>query len=93
MSGWWNHGSDVDIEKEIDAEISVDFDFDTDIDFDKDVDVDIVVESCVDIEGNLTNITFDAEAIGSDSLVEVDLAVLTVEGELSSATGSIIAAA
>jgi hypothetical protein len=36
-------------------------------------------------------VTFDAEAIGYDSVVEVDLVVLTTDS-LSSASGSIISA-
>jgi len=93
MSGWWHDGTEVEFDKELNSDIEVDIDFDTNIDLEKYVDVDIEVDSYVEIEGNLTTVTFDAEAFGYDTLVEVDIAVLTLENELSSAAGSIIAAA
>ena len=93
MSGWWHDGTEVDFDKELDSDIEVDIDFDTNIEFTKYVNVDIEVDSSVNIEGNLTSVTFDAEAFGYDTLVEVDIAVLTLENELSSAAGSIIVAA
>ena len=82
---------DVDFSKEIDIEVDVDVDLKFDIEFDKDVDVDIKVESDVDIKDNLTQVVVDAEAFGDNSLVEIDLAVLTTD-YLSHASLSVISA-
>lgn len=85
--------NDYEFDKEIDINVDVTINFDTNIDFDKTFDADIYVSSHVCIEGNLATLTLDAEAVGYDTLVEVDAAVLTVENELSSITLSVISAA
>jgi hypothetical protein len=91
VGGWGSYGGGTNVDKDLDSNISVDLDIDTDIDFDKYFDANININSDVYVNGNSTTVTFDAEAIGGDSLVEVDLAVLTTDG-LSSAAGSIISA-
>ena len=87
----WGWDPDVDVEKDIDVDIDYDLDADIDIDFDKDKDVDIDVDSDVDIDDNLTEVFVTAEAIGHDTLVEVDVFVLTTD-DLSSAEVSVISA-
>ena len=79
--------------KDIDIAVSTDIDFDTDTDFNKEFDADISVASDTDVDGNLSTLTLDAEAVGTDTLVEADASVLTVEDQLSSVTLSVISAA
>lgn len=83
--------ADVDFDKYIDVDIDVKVDLDVNIDFYKDVDVDIKVNSDVDVKGNLTNVSIEAEAYGENSLVEIDMTVLTTD-YLSSAYVSVISA-
>ncbi len=83
--------ADVDFDKYIDVDIDVKVDLDVNIDFYKDVDVDIKIESDVDVKGNLTNVSIEAEAYGENSLVEIDMTVLTTD-YLSSAYVSVISA-
>lgn len=85
--------TNVDVNKDIDIDIDADLDIDTDINLDIFTDIDVDVDSDVDVEDSLTVVTFDAEAIGDNTLVEVDVVVLTVDNELSSASGTIVAAA
>ena len=70
--------------------IVVDSDFESDISIESDVDIQI--DSDVDVDGNLSQLSLDAEAIGTDTLVEVDSSVLTVEDQLSSVTLSVVSA-
>jgi hypothetical protein len=90
VGGYGSYG-DTNVYKDLDSNISVDLNLNTDIKFNKDFNATIDIKSNVDVKGNSTTVTFDAEAIGDNSLVEVDLAVLTTDG-LSSAAGSIISA-
>lgn len=83
--------ADVDFDKYIDVDIDVKVDLDVNIDFYKNVDVDIKIESDVDVKGNLTNVSIEAEAYGENSLVEIDMTVLTTD-YLSSAYVSVISA-
>jgi hypothetical protein len=85
------YGTRTEVKKDIDLKVDFDLDIDIDIDFKKNFDANIYINSDVDVKGNSTTLTFDAEAIGYDSVVEVDLVVLTTDG-LSSASGSIISA-
>jgi hypothetical protein len=78
-------------EKEIDVDVSAEVDLKVDINFEKEKDVDIKVTSEVDIKGNLTEVFVSAEAIGPDSLVEIDAIVLTTD-TMSSAELSVISA-
>ncbi|UEM24589.1 hypothetical protein JL100_030720 (plasmid) [Skermanella mucosa] len=77
---------------ETDSDIEIDFDadinFDTEIKLDvyKDVDVDVKVET--DVEGNSAFLVADVQAIGKDTYVQVDTAVMTIEDQLSSVTVS-----
>lgn len=91
MSWWYGH-DDVDFDKDVNISVDVDYDSDVDIDFNKDVDIDIKVDVDVDIEGNYASITFDATAYGHDTLVEVDVVVLTIENQLSEVSGTIVSA-
>lgn len=84
--------ADVDFYKNIDVEIDVDVKLDVDIDFHKDVDIDVKVDSKAEVEGNIANVSVEAEAYGYDTLVEIDATVLTIEDQLSSAYVSIISA-
>jgi hypothetical protein len=84
-------GTRTEVKKDIDLNVDFDLDIDIDIDFKKNFDANIYINSDVDVKDNSTTLTFDAEAIGYDSVVEVDLVVLTTDG-LSSASGSIISA-
>ena len=85
--------SDFEIETDVETAVSNDIDFDTDISFEKDVSTNVGVFSDVEVDGNLSTLTVDAEAIGSNTLVEVDSSVLSVENELSSVSLSIVSAA
>lgn len=94
----WNHhydrnDYDYDFDKDINVDIDTNLSWNTDIDFDKDVDVDIDINAYANVVGNIAQLTLDAEAIGYDSLVEVDASVLTVEYELSSIALSVISVA
>jgi hypothetical protein len=81
----------TEVKKEIDLNVDFDLNIDTNINFSKDFSANIYINSDVDVKGNSASITFDAEAIGDNSVVEVDLVVLTTDG-LSSVSGTIIAA-
>jgi hypothetical protein len=87
----YNHDVDFEFEKEIDIEVDAEVELEWDIEFKKDVEVDIKVDSDVDIKDNLTQVNIDAEAYGDNSLVEIDMAVLTTD-YLSHASVSVIAA-
>ncbi len=90
---WWMHDDGYDFDKEVDIDVDADIDVDFDFDVTKDFDANINIDSHVNVSGNSTTIAFDAEALGSDTVVEVDVVALTIENELSSASGLIIAAA
>jgi len=79
------------VEVENSGSTDLDYTSYTNIDFYKDVDIDISVDLCVDLDGNFTQVNFSADAVGCDTLVEVDVAVFTTDHS-SSAAGSIIAA-
>ena len=84
--GWWNKGGkDVDFDKDIDIDIDLDVDIDYDIDLHKDVDIDFDLSSDLHIDGNTTSFTVEAEAVGDDTFVEVDVVALSTDG-LSSLT-------
>jgi hypothetical protein len=83
--------AEVDFDKYIDIHVDAEVDLKWDIEFYKDVDVDIKVDSDVDIKDNLTQVNIDAEAYGDNSLVEIDMAVLTTD-YLSHASVSVISA-
>lgn len=85
MSGG-HHDDGYEFEKEIDIEVEAEIDFDVDVEFDKDVDINVDVCADIDIDGNFASLVADVEAVGKDTLVEVDTAVLAVEDQLSSVT-------
>ena len=79
-----------DFNKKVESNVTNIVNFDTNIDFDKYKDVDIDVKSNLNIKGNLAELVVDAEAIGKDTLVEVESSVLAVEDKLSSVSLSAI---
>ena len=85
-------GNYFDFYKNVDSTVTNNVNFNTDIDFDKYKDVDIYVDSDVNVQGNLAELVVDAEAIGYDTLVEVESSVLAVEDKLSSVSLSAISA-
>ncbi len=85
--------TDFRFDKDLKVDVNFDIKFDTDIDLKKDVDVNVDINADADIKGNITNLTLDAEAIGSDTLVEADVGILTIENQLSSLTLVVISAA
>ena len=89
----YNDPNDFEFDKEVDIDVDVDLDFDADVDLDKDVDVDIDVKSDVDLDDNFASATFSVEAIGKNTIAEADVAVLVIEGELSSVDGVLVAGA
>jgi hypothetical protein len=100
--GWWNGGGagggggndvDFDFEKNIDIDIDLNVDLDFDIDLDKDVDIDVDIDVNPHIDGNTTSFTIEAEALGQDTFVEVDVVANSIEDELSSLTivGTVVA--
>jgi hypothetical protein len=86
---------DIDITVEKDINVDVDFtqSFNTDINYDKLVNIDVDIDVNVDIEGNFAQATWDVQAIGTDTLAEIDLVVLAVENTLSHISGSATAVA
>ena len=82
----------VDFDKDIKVDIDVDVDLDVKITFDKDVDVDIKIDADANVDGNIANVSVEAEAYGKDTLVEIDATVLTIQDQLSSVYLSIISA-
>jgi len=92
MSEHHDPGTDVNLDKDIDINVDYNFNSDTYIDFDKDVNIDVNVNSCVDVQGNFAQVTFDAEAVGENGYVQADLVVLTIDNELAMASGSITSA-
>jgi hypothetical protein len=87
-----DNNNNVDFDKDIDVDIDVDSNSDYSVDVSVDANIDICIESEVDIEGNSAVLTFDAEAVGDDTAVTVDVVVLTIEDELSSISGTISSA-
>lgn len=85
MSG--DHNNDgYEFDKEIELEVETEIDFDVEVEFDKEVDIEVDVCADIDIDGNFASLVADVEAVGTDTLVEVDTSVLAVENELSSVT-------
>jgi hypothetical protein len=79
----WNYQPDYEFDKEIDIDVDTNLDFDTEIDLKKEVDIDVNIDVKANVEGNTAILVGDVEAIGKDTYVEVNTAVLTVEDELS----------
>lgn len=78
--------NDFEFEKEldIDVDVEIDFDVDVDVDVEKDIDIDIDVKSDVDLDGNTAELTLDVQAIGDNTAVDAEVAILTVDNEMSS---------
>ena len=92
MTDRHDNNNDFDFDKDIQIDVDLEFDVDVDIEFDKDVDIYGDICWDVDVQGNTAMLTLDAEAVGKDTLVEVDAVVLTIEDELSSITLSVVSA-
>ncbi len=83
-------GHDFHFDKKVESDVTNIINFDTNIDFDKNKNVDIYVNSDLNINGNLSELVADVEAIGKDTLVEVETSVLSVDNKLSSVSLSAI---
>lgn len=81
--GHWGRSFDFDFDKAINTDIGHSLDFNTDIDLDKDVEVDVAVVADAVIEGNIAALTGSVEAVGLDTLTELDFSVITVENQYS----------
>lgn len=92
MSDWWNNDGDINVDKDIDVNIDFDLNADVNIDIDKDVNVDVKVNSDADVNGNVSQVFFDVQAHGKDTFTQADIFVITVEDQLSMATGVITSA-
>jgi len=83
MSGNNNHHSNDDFNWDLDVNydfsVEVSLDFDTNVEYSSDFDVDPSIEVCVDIDGNFAGFNIDVQAVGDDSAVEVNLAVVTTD--------------
>lgn len=90
--GYHSNDDDFNFDKDVDIKVDVEIDIEADVDVEvkKDVDIDVDIKSDIDLDGNYAEMIFDIQAIGDDTLVEFDVAVLTVDNELSSITGHII---
>lgn len=90
-----NYNNDFEYSKDLEIDVDIDLDFDVNVDVNVDIckDINIDIYSDVDLDGNTAELTLDAQAIGSDTLVEAIVTVLTVEGELSSISLNVISAA
>ena len=77
--------------KTVSSTVNNEFNFDANIDIDKTKNVDVDINADIDVEGNIAELIFDAEAVGKNSIVEVETSVLAVEDKLSSVAGSILA--
>lgn len=73
-----------DFYKSLEIDVKVDFDFNVDVDVKKDTDITMDVDTKFDLDGNSAELILSVEAIGEYTHVEADVAILTVEGELSS---------
>jgi hypothetical protein len=78
---WWN---DVDFDKEIDIDVDVDLEFDVDVKVEKETDIDVKIDADADVHGNIAELILSVEAYGYDTYVQADVAILTIEDELSS---------
>lgn len=81
MSWDWN---EVEFEKEIDVDVKIDLDFDVDVKVEKETDIDVKVEAEADVDGNIAELILSVESYGYDTYVQADVAVLTLEYQLSS---------
>jgi ribosome-associated translation inhibitor RaiA len=81
MSWDWN---DVDFSKDIDVKVDTDLNFDVDVDVKKETDIDVKVNADADVKGNTAELTLSVEAYGYDTYTQADVAILTMEDQLSS---------
>lgn len=82
---------EIDFEKYIDVAINTDISLDVEVLFYKDFEANFELTSYVCVEGNLTNVSVDAQAYGWDTVVEIDAFVLTTDNS-SNAYLSVISA-
>jgi hypothetical protein len=72
-------------EVEIKVEAELEFKVDVDVEVKKEVKVDVDIEQKVELKGNVAIFAIDVEALGYDTFVELNLAVLTTD-EMSQIT-------
>ncbi|KAA2211951.1 hypothetical protein [Teichococcus oryzae] len=82
-----NDNYDFETDIEIDVDVDLDLYSDVDVYYSSDINIDANIDVDVDINGNLANFNVDVEAIGDDTFVELNLAVLTTDN-LSMITAS-----
>jgi hypothetical protein len=75
---------EIDFDKDIDVKVDVDLDFKVDVEVTKFTDIFSNVFSFALVEGNVAEMTLSLEAFGTDTFVEYDGAILTMENQLSS---------
>lgn len=83
---------DPNLDKELNSTINTTYNLDANSDIDKDYDANISIVSNTDVTGNSTTIIGDAEAVGTDTVVEIEFSAITLENELSSGFVSVLAA-
>lgn len=95
MTFWYdpNNGDEFEFSKDLEIDVDIDLNFDVCVDVNVDIykDIDIYIDSDVDLEGNVAELTLDAQAIGDDTLVEAIVSVLTTD-DLSSISLHVISA-
>jgi hypothetical protein len=89
--GYGSPSRDFRFNKNVSTTVSSTINFNTNVDFDKTVDVDVDIYSDVFVNGNSATFSGDVEAIGNNSLAELDLSVLTTS-ELSSISAAAVSA-
>jgi hypothetical protein len=92
MSYSWHDDKDVEIEVEKDFQIDVELDYTLDVEVEKETDIEVYVDTDLELEGNYAEVNFDTQAYGDETFVQADIFVLTEDGKMSSASGTIISA-
>jgi hypothetical protein len=86
-------GDSFEFEKELDLDVEVEISFDPSLNYESELEIDYDICVDADVDGNIATLTFDAEAVGEDTLVEANVFVLAIDDELSAVGGSITAVA
>ena len=77
-------GQDVTFNKDLFSSATNAASFFVDADIVKTIDKDILVTQDVELTGNFANLFGDVEAIGANTLSDIEFSILTIEDELSS---------
>ena len=75
---------DINFVKELNSQVTNAADFDVTADILKNINKDIDVNQDVDLEGNFANLFGDVEAMGEDTLTDMEFSIYTIANELSS---------